>query len=239
MPMASVLSSTNRTDRLAGFPVVDRVVLPVGEVDVAVPIGGRTFGETVAVAQDFGLACRAKMMSSSVMVGVQDTSVRWKWQKAQSPRGWHAKCQHGSPLANRISLTYYSISAGQEPKVARDTMDRPECEIGIVGLGVMGRNLLLNLAEHGFPAAGYDLETAKVQTLLAEAAGRDIRGAASPAESGGAAAQAAGGDVPGACRSAGRCGAPRSLAPSGARRRAHRRRQLAFPRHGPAGQEPG
>ena len=61
-------------------------------------------------------------------------------------------------------------------------MDRPECEIGIVGLGVMGRNLLLNVADHGFPAAGYDLDAAKVQTLLAEAAGRNVCGAASPAE---------------------------------------------------------
>ena len=61
-------------------------------------------------------------------------------------------------------------------------MDRPECQIGIVGLGVMGRNLLLNAADHGFPAAGYDLDAAKVQMLLSQAAGGNIRGAASPAE---------------------------------------------------------
>jgi hypothetical protein len=29
-------------------------------------------------------------------------------------------------------------------------------EIGMVGLGVMGRNLVLNMADHGFPVAGYD-----------------------------------------------------------------------------------
>ena len=29
-------------------------------------------------------------------------------------------------------------------------------EIGMVGLGVMGRNLLLNMADHGVPVAGYD-----------------------------------------------------------------------------------
>ena len=29
-----------------------------------------------------------------------------------------------------------------------------QCEIGIVGLGVMGRNLLLNMADHGFVVAG-------------------------------------------------------------------------------------
>ena len=28
-------------------------------------------------------------------------------------------------------------------------------DIGMVGLGVMGRNFLLNMAEHGFSVAGY------------------------------------------------------------------------------------
>ena len=28
--------------------------------------------------------------------------------------------------------------------------------IGMVGLGVMGRNLVLNMADHGFTVAGYD-----------------------------------------------------------------------------------
>ena len=29
-------------------------------------------------------------------------------------------------------------------------------EIGMVGLGVMGRNLVLNMADHGFSVTGYD-----------------------------------------------------------------------------------
>jgi 6-phosphogluconate dehydrogenase len=29
-------------------------------------------------------------------------------------------------------------------------------EIGMVGLGIMGRNLVLNMADHGFLVAGYD-----------------------------------------------------------------------------------
>ena len=29
-------------------------------------------------------------------------------------------------------------------------------EIGMVGLGVMGRNLVMNMAGHGFSVAGYD-----------------------------------------------------------------------------------
>ena len=31
-------------------------------------------------------------------------------------------------------------------------------ELGMVGLGVMGRNLVLNMADHGFSIAGYDKE---------------------------------------------------------------------------------
>jgi 6-phosphogluconate dehydrogenase len=43
-----------------------------------------------------------------------------------------------------------------------------KCKIGIIGLGVMGRNFLLNIAEHGFPAAGYDKDSNKVLALRNE-----------------------------------------------------------------------
>ena len=46
----------------------------------------------------------------------------------------------------------------------------------------MGRNLLLNVADHGFAAAGYDLDVAKVQALQAEAGARNVQGAGSLAE---------------------------------------------------------
>ena len=51
-------------------------------------------------------------------------------------------------------------------------------EIGMVGLGVMGRNLVLNIADHGFSVAGYDKDAAKVDTLRQESKERDVRGAA-------------------------------------------------------------
>jgi 6-phosphogluconate dehydrogenase len=51
-------------------------------------------------------------------------------------------------------------------------------EIGMVGLGVMGRNLLLNMADHGFPVAGFDKDPAKVKALGQEAGQRDTHGAA-------------------------------------------------------------
>jgi 6-phosphogluconate dehydrogenase len=47
-------------------------------------------------------------------------------------------------------------------------------DIGMVGLGVMGRNLLLNMADHGFSVAGYDKDPTKVETLRREAEKRDI-----------------------------------------------------------------
>jgi len=34
-------------------------------------------------------------------------------------------------------------------------------DFGIVGLGVMGRNLLLNIADNGFAVAGLDLDPQK------------------------------------------------------------------------------
>jgi 6-phosphogluconate dehydrogenase len=50
--------------------------------------------------------------------------------------------------------------------------------IGMVGLGVMGRNLVLNMADHGCAVAGYDKDHAKVEALRKESAKRNIRGAA-------------------------------------------------------------
>jgi 6-phosphogluconate dehydrogenase len=50
-------------------------------------------------------------------------------------------------------------------------------EIGMVGLGVMGRNLMLNMADHGFAVAGYDKESAKLEALRRESGDRDVRGA--------------------------------------------------------------
>jgi 6-phosphogluconate dehydrogenase len=41
-------------------------------------------------------------------------------------------------------------------------------DIGMVGLGVMGRNLLLNMADHGYSVIGLDKDAAKVQSLKSE-----------------------------------------------------------------------
>ena len=45
---------------------------------------------------------------------------------------------------------------------------KQECDIGIAGLGVMGRNLMLNLADHNFNVAGFDIDSNKVKSLINE-----------------------------------------------------------------------
>ncbi len=50
--------------------------------------------------------------------------------------------------------------------------------IGMVGLGVMGRNFVLNMADHGFSVAGYDKNPAQGQALLSEGAGKPLASAA-------------------------------------------------------------
>jgi len=56
-------------------------------------------------------------------------------------------------------------------------MKRQDYEIGMIGLGVMGRNLLLNMADHGFSVAGYDKDSIKVEALREESKERDVSGA--------------------------------------------------------------
>lgn len=44
----------------------------------------------------------------------------------------------------------------------------------MVGLGTMGRNFLLNIAEHGISGVGYDLDATKRDLLLQEGAGKPV-----------------------------------------------------------------
>ena len=56
-------------------------------------------------------------------------------------------------------------------------------DFGIVGLGVMGRNLLLNMADHGFAVAGLDLDADKAGMLEKEATDKQqVMGTTSGAE---------------------------------------------------------
>lgn len=46
-------------------------------------------------------------------------------------------------------------------------MSETLCDIGFIGLGVMGKNLTLNLADHGFKIACFDLDNNKIDDLVA------------------------------------------------------------------------
>ena len=58
-----------------------------------------------------------------------------------------------------------------------DNQPQQQYAIGMVGLGVMGRNLVLNMAGNGFTVAGYDKDQAQVEALRQESKERDVRGA--------------------------------------------------------------
>lgn len=53
---------------------------------------------------------------------------------------------------------------------------------GMIGLGVMGRNLLLNMADHGFAVAGLDTDANKVAQLATEGEGKKVKGFTSAEE---------------------------------------------------------
>lgn len=58
-----------------------------------------------------------------------------------------------------------------------------KCDIGLIGLAVMGQNLILNMADNGFHVAAYNRTVSKVDEFLAgPASGKPIVGCHSPEE---------------------------------------------------------
>ena len=58
-----------------------------------------------------------------------------------------------------------------------------EYDIGLIGLAVMGENLILNMESHGFPVAVYNRTTSKVDNFIkGRAKGKKIKGCYSPEE---------------------------------------------------------
>src|SRR5882672_10866574 len=56
-------------------------------------------------------------------------------------------------------------------------------DFGMIGLGVMGRNLLLNMADHGFAVIGFDKDIAKGAALESSAtADTTVKGVSTLAE---------------------------------------------------------
>lgn len=62
-------------------------------------------------------------------------------------------------------------------------MSEPTGDIGLIGLAVMGQNLILNINDNGFNVVAYNRTTAKVDSFLAnEAKGTNVQGAHSVEE---------------------------------------------------------
>jgi 6-phosphogluconate dehydrogenase len=81
------------------------------------------------------------------------------------------------PWAFRYRFEYFAndlTMSGREQEMAEQ-----KYEIGMVGLGVMGRNLVLNIADHGHSVSGYDKDLSKVQKLQKETGSRAINAAQS------------------------------------------------------------
>lgn len=53
-------------------------------------------------------------------------------------------------------------------------MNTGKFRLGMIGLGTMGRNLLLNMADHGFAVAGYDKDSSKLSLLEKEATDKPV-----------------------------------------------------------------
>ena len=59
-------------------------------------------------------------------------------------------------------------------------MENKTYDFGMIGLGVMGRNLLLNMADHGFSVIGFDKDTQKASSLESAATkGTTVKGVTS------------------------------------------------------------
>lgn len=56
-----------------------------------------------------------------------------------------------------------------------------QAQFGMIGLGTMGRNLVLNMADHGIPVCGYDRNTDQQKRLLEEGKDKPVQAATSMA----------------------------------------------------------
>jgi 6-phosphogluconate dehydrogenase len=57
-----------------------------------------------------------------------------------------------------------------------------KAQFGMIGLGTMGRNLVLNMADHGFSVAGYDRNADQLNRLLEEGKGKPVQALPAMAE---------------------------------------------------------
>ena len=108
-------------------------------------------------------------------------------------------------------------------------MQNGSCDIGLIGLAVMGQNLVLNMNDHGYRVAVFNRTVSKVDDFINnEAKGTQVLGAHSIEELAQRAEAAAPRDADGQGRRDGRPHDRPAGAAPGAGRHHHRRRQLAL-----------
>ncbi|MFT7560673.1 MAG: 6-phosphogluconate dehydrogenase [Flavobacteriales bacterium] len=78
-----------------------------------------------------------------------------------------------SRVQNNTACAKHPYNSGHTPRDMKDKSD-----IGLVGLAVMGENLILNMANHGYTVTAYNRSTDKVENFISgRAQGKSIRGA--------------------------------------------------------------
>ena len=108
-------------------------------------------------------------------------------------------------------------------------MQNASCDIGLIGLAVMGQNLVLNMNDHGYKVAVFNRTVSKVDDFIQnEAKGTQVVGAHSIEELVEALKKPAPRDVDGEGRRDGRPDDRPGGAASGEGRHHHRRRQFAL-----------
>ena len=116
-------------------------------------------------------------------------------------------------------------------------MSKQGCEIGLIGLGTMGRNFVLNIADHGFTVAVYNRTTEKTKDFMkTEVGGRPIQAGYDLQEFTGLLGRPRAVILLVLRRRSGGRGDPGAGALVGTRRPHYRQRQFPFHRHQPARQ---
>ena len=108
-----------------------------------------------------------------------------RWRASARPRIWWAPCCGCCRQPRASSRASWCQSTAVFLRTAACDFDRTgmdkhkgnvmaKQQFGIVGLGVMGQNLALNLASRGFSVAGFDLEQKQAEIFAAKTAGKKI-----------------------------------------------------------------
>src|SRR5438046_5337426 len=90
------------------------------------------------------------------------------------------------PIVNRPSCDEVRLTGKgchPAPKSSGESMEKQSCDIGLIGLAVMGQNLVLNMNDHGYRVAVFNRTVSKVDDFINnEAKGTKVVGAHSIVE---------------------------------------------------------